>query len=101
MKINDYHRKFNSGQNLIKKNHHGTILIGFQKVKKIKDPSITLAVIAVLRVARFGTTMTIFGGHFLPTYTRPQRGANVRMTLIFSVMITLLPKGVLVLTELQ
>jgi len=101
LKINYYHRKFNSGQNLIKKNQHGTILIGFQKVKKIKDPTITLVVIAVLRVSRFGAALCIFGGHFLPTSTRPQRGANVRMTLIFSVMITLLPIGVLVLTELQ
>ena len=83
------------------KNYEYKISIAFQKVNKNKNPSITLAVIAVLSVTRFGTTMTIFGGHFLPTYTRPQRGANVRMTLIFSVMITLLPKGVLILTELR
>ena len=68
--------------------------IAFQNVNKNKNPSITLAVIAVLLVTRFGTKVLFIGAHFHPTFGGAQ-------SAIISVMITMLPKGVPVLTELQ
>ena len=56
---------------------------------------------AVLWVARFGIKVAFFGALYHPTYTRAQSAVNVRMALIFSMMITMLPIVATVLTELR